>query len=105
MTPRNAGLALAAIFITSVLTSSQARTQTFQAYHCVDGTRFLLAFYPYDKHVYVQVDGQPVVLHRSVTSPSGRRYSGGGVTVVFTATGTRIRHLGRPVTACEISSS
>ena len=105
MTWRNARVALAAIFITSILTVSQAPAQTFQTYRCVDGTGFLLAFYPYDKHVYVQVDGQPVILRRSPTSLSGRRYSGGGVTLVFTASGTRIRHLGRRVTACEISPS
>ena len=105
MTWRNATLAVAAIFITSILTFSQASAQTFQTYRCVDGTRFLLAFYPYDKHVYVQVDGQPAILRRSLASLSARRYSGAGVTLVFTATGTRIRRLGRPATACEISSS
>jgi hypothetical protein len=105
MTSRKATLALAAILTTSILTISQTPAQTFQSYRCVDGTRFLLAFYPYDKHVYVQVDGQPVMLRRSLTTLSGRRYAGGGVTLVFTATGTRIRHLGRPVTLCEISSS
>ena len=105
MTSRNAALALAAFSTITILTLSQAPAQTFQTYRCVDGTRFLLAFDPYDKHVYAQVDGQPVMLRRSLTSPNGRRYSGGGVTLVFTATGTRIRHLGRPVTACGISSS
>jgi membrane-bound inhibitor of C-type lysozyme len=105
MTSRKAAWALAAMLTTSIFTLSQAAAQTFQTYRCVDGTRFILAFYPYDKHVYVQVDGQPVMLHRSFASVSGRRYAGGGVSLVFTATGTRIRHLGRPVTACEISSS
>jgi len=104
MTSRNATLALAAIFTTTILTFSQAAAQTFQTYRCVDGTRFILAFYPYDKHVYAQVDGQPVTLRRSLTSVSGRRYSGGGVTLVFTGSGTTIRHMRRPVTACEISS-
>ena len=104
MTSRNATLALAAIFTTTILTFSQAAAQTFQTYRCVDGTRFILAFYSYDKHVYAQVDGQPVTLRRSLTSVSGRRYSGGGVTLVFTGSGTTIRHMRRPVTACEISS-
>jgi|SRR5579872_3630211 len=105
MTSRNAALALAAMLTTSIFTLSQAVAQTFQTYRCVDGTRFILAFYPYDKHAYVQVDGQPVTLRRSFASVSGRRYSGGGVSLVFTATGARIRHLRRPVTACEVSSS
>jgi membrane-bound inhibitor of C-type lysozyme len=105
MTLRNAASALAAIFAMSVLAYSPAPAQTFHTYRCVDGTRFILAFYPYDKRVYVQVDGQPVVLRRSLTSPAGRRYSGGGVTLVFTGSGTTIRHMRRPVTACEISSS
>jgi hypothetical protein len=84
---------------------SAASAQTFESYRCADGTRFILAFYPSDKRVYVQIDGHPVVLKRSVTSVSGRRYSGGGVRLDFTATGTTVRHLGRPVTACELSSS
>jgi len=105
MTSRNATLALAAIFTTTILTFSQAAAQTFQTYRCVDGTRFILGFYPSDKHVYAQVDGQPVTLRRSLTSVSGKRYSGGGVSLVFTAAGTRLRHLGRLVTTCEISSS
>ena len=82
-----------------------ASAQTFETYRCADGTRFILAFYPSDKRVYVQIDGHPVVLKRSLTSLSGKRYSGGGVRLDFTAAGTTVRHLGRPVTACELSSS
>src|SRR5579871_2225109 len=95
MTLRRAVSALAAIFTMSVLASSPASAQTFHTYRCVDGTRFILAFYPYDKRIYVQVDGQPVVLRRSLTSPAGKRYSGGGVTLVFTGSGTTIRHMRR----------
>ena len=105
MNLQNAASGLAAIFTISILAFSPAHAQTFHTYRCADGTRFILAFYPYDKHVYAQVDGQPVVLRRSLTSLTGRRYSGGGVTLVFTGSGTTIRHMRRPVTACEISSS
>lgn len=100
----------AAVFLVAFLAGfavwpSSASAQTFESYRCADGTRFIVAFYPADKHIYVQIDGQPVVLRRSLTSLSGRRYSGGGVSLVFTATGTTVRHLRRPVTACELSSS
>ena len=80
---------------------SPASAQTFDSYHCADGTHFILAFYPGDKRAYLQIDGHAVTLKRSLALP-GKRYSGGGVNFVMTATGIRLKHARRPVTACEL---
>jgi hypothetical protein len=42
--------------------ASPAWAQSFQTYHCADGTRFIAGFYKYDSRAYLQVDGQPVTL-------------------------------------------
>ena len=96
-------LGWAAIFVAGfVVQISPASAQTFDSYRCADGTHFILAFYPSDKRAYLQIDGRAVTLRKSLTMP-GRRYSGNGVGLVMTATGVLIRHLRRPVTACELS--
>ena len=81
---------------------SPASAQTFDSYRCVDGTHFILAFYPGDKRAYLQIDGRAVTLKKSLTV-SGMRYSGSNVSLVMTATGALIRHVRRPMTACELS--
>jgi hypothetical protein len=85
-----------------VATGSSASAQTFESYRCADGTHFILAFYPGDKRAYLQIDGRAVTLKKSLTV-SGKRYSGSGVSLAMTTTGVLIRHLRRPVTACELS--
>ena len=93
----------AAIFVAGfVAQTSPASAQTFDSYRCADGTHFILAFYPNDKRAYLQIDGRAVTLKESLAL-SGRRYSGSGVSLVITATGARIKHVRRPVTACELS--
>ena len=93
----------AVIFVAGFVSqASPASAQTFDSYRCSDGTHFILAFYPSDKRAYLQVDGRAVTLRKSLTMP-GRRYSGSGVSLVMTVTGALIRHLQRPVTACELS--
>lgn len=93
----------AAIFLAGFMAQgAPASAQTFDSYRCADGTHFILAFYPGDQRAYLQIDGRPVTLNKSLTL-SGRRYSGGGVSLVMTATGALIRHLRRPVTACGLS--
>lgn len=92
-----------AIFVAGfVATGSPASAQTFDSYRCADGMHFILAFYPSDKRAYLQIDGRAVTLKKSLTV-SGKHYSGSGVSLVMTATGVLIRHLRRPVTACELS--
>ena len=93
-------LGWAAIFVAGFV--SQASAQTFDSYRCSDGTHFILAFYPSDKRAYLQIDGRAVTLKKGLTV-SEKRYSGSGVSLVITATGVLIRHLRRPVTACELS--
>ena len=97
----------AAIFFAGFLAGfiawvSPSSAQTFDSYRCADGTRFILAFYPHDSRAYLQIDGRSVTLKKSLTI-SGRRYSGGGVSLVMTVTSALIRHVRRPVTACELS--
>jgi membrane-bound inhibitor of C-type lysozyme len=78
-----------------------AQTTSFRNYRCADGTQFIVANYPYDSRVYLQIDGGPVTLKRRF-STSGSRYSGGGVTLKFSRTGrTTVKHPGRFETACE----
>ena len=80
---------------------SPAPAQTFNSYRCVDGTRFIVGFYPHDSRAYLQLDGRPIALRKRLAF-SGVRYSGGGVIMVVGKAGTAtIRHLGRPATACE----
>lgn len=93
----------AAIFVAGfVAQASPASAQMFDSYRCADGTHFILAFYPSDKRAYLQIDGHAVTLKKG-PALSGRRYSGSGVSLVMTTSGALIRHMRRPVTACELS--
>jgi membrane-bound lysozyme inhibitor of c-type lysozyme MliC len=79
-----------------------ANAQSFQTYRCVDGTQFILGFYPHDPDAYLQIDGNPVTLRKRVAL-SGERYSGRGVTVRFLKSGgISVKHARRKVTACEL---
>ena len=81
--------------------SRQADAQTFRTYRCADGTQFIVAFYDADKRAFLQIDGEPVTLARRLTV-SGARYSGAGITLRVDKAGvTTVKHLKRPVTACE----
>jgi membrane-bound inhibitor of C-type lysozyme len=78
-----------------------AQTTSFRSYRCADGTQFIVASYPYDPRIYLQIDGGSVMLKRRF-SISGSRYSGGGVVLKFGRTGrTTVKHPGRPETACQ----
>jgi membrane-bound inhibitor of C-type lysozyme len=91
-------LALAAL-AGGTLTGTAVNAQTFQSYRCADGTQFIVAFYPYDKRAFVQIDGEAVPLARRMTL-SGARYSAEGITLRISKAGTTVKHLRRPVTAC-----
>jgi membrane-bound inhibitor of C-type lysozyme len=80
----------------------RALAQSFQTYRCADGTQFIVAFYAYDTHAYMQIDGRPVTLTKRLAL-SGSRYSGGGVTLKITKAGTTVGRARRPVTACELA--
>jgi membrane-bound inhibitor of C-type lysozyme len=81
--------------------SSPALAQTFDNYHCADGTKFIVGFFKYDTRAHLQIGGQAVTLKRRVAL-SGSRYSGGGVTLMMTKAGVSVRQAGRPVTVCEL---
>jgi membrane-bound inhibitor of C-type lysozyme len=83
-------LAVAGIFAGS----SQVSAQTFNSYRCIDGTRFIVGFYPYDSRAYLQLDGRAVTLRKRLTL-SGARYAGGGADQ-----GWR-RHHQAPQAACD----
>jgi membrane-bound inhibitor of C-type lysozyme len=98
-----AAMGWAAIFASGFIAqASPALAQTFDSYRCADGTHFILAFYPSDKRAYLQIDGRAVILKKTL-AVSSKRYSGGGVSLTITVTGALLRHLRRPVTACELS--
>jgi hypothetical protein len=100
---QRAAIGGAAIFAASLVVEvTPASAQTFDSYRCADGTRFILAFYPGDARAYLQIDGRAVTLNNSL-SISGRSYFGSGVSLIMTATGIRLKHVRRPVTACELS--
>jgi membrane-bound inhibitor of C-type lysozyme len=84
------------------LAGSPAFAQSFQTYHCTDGTQFIVGFYPSDSRAYVQIDGREITLPRRVAL-GGSRYSGGDVTLKMTRAGsTTIRHARRRESACEL---
>jgi membrane-bound inhibitor of C-type lysozyme len=82
--------------------ASPALAQTFQNYHCVDGTQFIVGFFEYDKRAHLQIDGKAVTLARRF-GLAGARYSGGGVTLKISPTGATVKHARRPVTPCELT--
>ena len=91
-----------AVAVVVAVVSSPALAQTFQSYHCADGTQFLVGFFQNDSRAFLQIDGRAVTLPRRLTL-SGSRYSGGGVTLKITKIGTTVRHAKRPTTACELT--
>jgi hypothetical protein len=96
MTGYKAAVSAAALLVAALVTgSSAALAQTFESYRCADGTRFIVGFFKYDSRAHLQIDGRAVTLKKRLA------YSGGGVTLVITKAGTTIRHVKRPVTACE----
>ena len=92
---------LGAMALLAAAVSSPAAAQTFQNYRCADGTKFIVGFFEYDKRAHLQIDGKAVTLARRF-GLSGARYSGGGVTLKISKTGTTVKHARRPVTACEL---
>jgi membrane-bound inhibitor of C-type lysozyme len=90
-----------AAMLVSAFGWSPAPAQTFQSYHCADGSQFIVGVFEYDKRAHVQIDGKAVTLAKRVTL-SGSRYSGSGVTLRITKAATTIKHARRPVTVCEL---
>jgi len=83
------------------LSPAGAQDTTFQRYHCADDTHFIAAFYPHDPSAYLQIDGGSVILRQRLAI-SGKRYSGGGVTLKFAKAGAiTVKRPKRPETVCE----
>jgi membrane-bound inhibitor of C-type lysozyme len=82
--------------------AAAVHAQTFQSYHCADGTEFIVAFYPYDPRAFIQIDGRAITLPRRLAL-SGQRYSSGDVTLKVTRAGaTTIRRAWRREAACTL---
>ena len=93
----------AALLIVGIVTgSSSALAQTFENYHCADGTRFIVGFFKYDSRAHLQIGGRAVTLAKRLAL-FGSRYSGGGVTLMMTKAGVTVRQARRPLTACELT--
>jgi membrane-bound inhibitor of C-type lysozyme len=92
---------LKVLICAAVFGTTPVRAQGFQTYHCVDGTQFIVAFYPYDPRAYVQIDGREITLPKRLAL-WGTRYSSGDVTLKMSKAGaTTIRHAKRREAACE----
>jgi membrane-bound inhibitor of C-type lysozyme len=102
MTRRGSRSVFGAVFVTLGIVSGSASAQTFQSYHCADGTRFIAAFYPYDNRAHLQIDGGPVTLRKRLAW-SGARYSGEGVALTIPKEGRSVivKHARRAATVCE----
>jgi len=92
-------LVAAAMFGTS---AAPAQTTTWQTYRCGDGSEFIVGFFGYDKRAHMQVDGKAVTLQKRMAL-TGSRYSGGGVTLRVTRSGTTFKIGKRPVTTCQLT--
>lgn len=91
-------LLAAAILLGASLAAAQ--TTTFRTYRCGDGSEFIVGFFGYDKRAHMQVDGKAVTLEKRVAL-TGSRYSGGGVTLRITKSGTTFKIGKRPLTSCQ----
>ena len=101
MNRNNIAIFGAALLLATVAGASTAPAQTtFQTYRCADGTEFIVGFFQYDKRAHMQVDGKAVTLLKRLAL-TGASYSGGGVTLRTTKSGTTIKVGKRKVTACE----
>jgi membrane-bound inhibitor of C-type lysozyme len=94
--------ALLAAAILFAISPAAAQTTTFQTYRCGDGSEFIVGFLGYDKRAHMQVDGKAVTLQKRVAL-TGSRYSGGGVTLRITKSGTTFKIGKRPVTTCQLT--
>jgi membrane-bound inhibitor of C-type lysozyme len=94
--------ALLAAAILFAISPAAAQTTMFQTYRCGDGSEFIVGFFGYDKRAHMQVDGKAVTLQKRVAL-TGSRYSGGGVTLRITKSGTTFKIGKRPVTTCQLT--
>lgn len=103
MISQDAAKSLAAALLTGVLAAaSPASAQTIESYSCADGTRFTLGFFPHDSRAFIQINGEPFTLKRRLTL-SGRRYAGGGVSLILRDGSTRVKYFRRRATECVLS--
>src|SRR3954463_15234857 len=92
-----------AVLIVALVGLSPERAQTkFPNYICEDSTQFIADFFEYDKRAHLQIDGKAVTLAKRVAL-SGARYSGGGITLKISNSGTTLKRRRKPVTSCELT--
>src|SRR4051794_23226334 len=96
---------LGAVLIVALVGLSPARAQTrFQNYLCADGTQFIAGFFEYDKRAHLQIDGKAVTLAKRVAL-SGARYSGGGIALKISNSGTPLKRRRKPVPSRQLTES
>ena len=84
--------------IAIVIGQPPAVAQTFFTYSCLDGSEFIVAFFPSDRSAYLQLDGKAMSLPRRL-SLSGTRYAKGDITLRITKTVTTLKR-GNRATEC-----
>ena len=100
---KSGGITISGVLLAAAIlfcASSVSAQTTWQTYRCGDGTEFIVGFFQYDKRAHMQVDGKAVTLQKRVAL-TGSRYSGGGVTLRITKSGTTLKVGKRPVTGCQ----
>jgi membrane-bound inhibitor of C-type lysozyme len=92
MSPRHLIIVLVTAFM--VIGAPPAPAQTLTTYYCRDGTEFVVAFFKDERVARLQLDGKAVALRRRV-SVAGSRYSGSGITLRLTKSGTTLTRGGQ----------
>ena len=100
--PMNFGAALLVAGIAAGAPPAVGQQTSFQSYRCADGSQFIVGFFQYDTRAHLQIDGKSLTLTKRLAL-SGSRYSGGGVTLRITRSGTTLKRARRPATACQLT--
>jgi membrane-bound inhibitor of C-type lysozyme len=85
----------------ALLIGQPVSAQTFQTYHCRDGSEFVTALFKGDRSAYLQLDGQALALTRRL-SLSGWRYAKGDISLRVTDKVAVLKR-GRRSTECSAS--
>jgi membrane-bound inhibitor of C-type lysozyme len=98
---KRAFITIFAYAIAIVFGQSRVVAQTFLTYSCLDGSEFVVAFFPGDRSAHLQLDGKAMALSRRL-SLSGTRYAKGDITLRTAKSGTTLTR-GRRSTECTAS--
>ena len=94
-------LLIALLGTAAALIGQPALAQTFQTFHCRDGSEFVVALYSGDRTAHVQLDGKALAL-RHRPSLSGSRYTKGDISLRMANKAATLKR-GRRTTECSAS--